>query len=150
MAMNPHLKIAFVVAPLLAIAGWGLAEMYWASTHPEAAARIAPRRACDMREKACRLKAGDLQLFIRGEFDATGRLNALRIESTEPLDGIVAGVSPLKGERDRPAVFTSADGRVWRARLPDAPPPSKEEARRLRVVAVAGGKTYIGETRVRY
>ena len=148
MAMNPHLKIAIVVAPLLAIAGWGLAEMYWTATHPDAAARLAPRRACDMRVKACRLKAGDLHLFIRGEFGERG-LRALRIESSEPLTTVLVSVAPLRAQRDRPVRMTSADGRTWRASLTDAPPPGKE-ARRLRLVATAGKKTYIGETRVRY
>jgi len=145
---NPHLKIAIVIAPLLAIGGWGLAEMYWRYTHPDAAARLAPRRACDMRVKACRLKAGDLQLFIRGEFDERG-LKAVRIESTVPLDTVLVSIAPLKAERDAPVRLRSADGRTWRARLDSAPPPGKE-ARRLRLVATAGGKTYIGETRVRY
>ena len=149
MAINPHLKIAIVVAPLLAIAGWGLAEMYWASTHPEAAARLAPRRACNLRHDLCRLQAGDVQLFIRGEFDTAGRLRALRIESTVPLDTVLASVAPLKAERDKPVRFVGENGRVWRARLADAPPPG-EEAHRLRLVATAGKKTYIGETRVRY
>ena len=149
MAINPHLKVAFVVAPLLAIGGWGLAEMYWTAMNPEAARHLAPRRACDMRVKACRLKAGDLQLFIRGEFDKTGRLRAMRIESTMPLDTVVASVAPLKAERDAPVRFSSKDGRLWRASLPDTPP-SGREARRLRLVATAGRKTYIGEMRVRY
>ena len=149
MAINPHLKVAFVVAPLLAIAGWGLAEMYWTYTHPEVAARLAPRRACNLRHGLCRLKAGDVQLFIRGEFDAAGRLRTLRIESTVPLDAVLASVAPLKADSDRPVRFTSANGRLWHARLADAPPPG-EEARRLRLVAVVGKKTYIGEMRVRY
>ena len=149
MAINPHLKVAFVVAPLLAIAGWGLAEMYWTYTHPEAAAHLAPRRACDLRHGLCRLKAGDLQLIIQGDFDDSGRLRALRIESTMPLETLIASVAPLTAERDQPVRFTSGNGRLWRARLPDAPPPG-EERRRLRLVATAGGKTYIGETRVHY
>ena len=149
MAINPHLKVAFVVAPLLAIGGWGLAEMYWTATNPEAARHLAPRRACDLRVKACRLKAGGLQLFIRGDFDESGRLRALRIESTMPLDTVVASVAPLKAEDDKPVRFSSGNGRLWRARLPHAPPPG-EEARRLRLVATAGKKTYIGEMRVRY
>ncbi len=148
MAMNPHLKIAIVVAPLLAIAGWGLAEMYWTATHPDAAARLAPRRACDMRVKACRLKAGDLHLFIRGEFGGRG-LRALRIESSEPLTTVLVSIAPLRAQRDRPVRMTSADGRTWRVSLADAPPPGKD-ARRLRLVVTAGKKTYIGETRVRY
>ena len=148
MAINPHLKIAIVVAPLLAIAGWGLAEMYWMATHPEVAARLAPRRACAMRLKACHLKAGDLHLFIRGEFDDRG-LRALSVESSEPLTGVLVSIAPLNAERDRPLRMTSADGRTWRVRIVSAPPPG-DESRRLRLVATAGKKTYIGETRVRY
>jgi hypothetical protein len=145
---NPHLKLAIVIAPLLAIGGWGLAEMYWSHTHPDAAARLAPRRACNMRVKACRLKAGDLQLFIRGEFNERG-LRAVRIDSSMPLDTVLISIAPLHAERDRPVRLRSTDGRTWRARLAGAPPPGRE-ARRLRLVATAGGKTYIGETRIRY
>ena len=145
---NPHLKIAIVVAPLLAIAGWGLAEMYWTATHPGVAARLAPRRACDMRIKACHLKAGDLHLFIRGEFDSRG-LRRLRVESSESLTGVLVSIAPLNAKQDRPLRLSSANGRIWRARITTAPPPG-EESRRLRLVATAGRKTYIGEMRVRY
>jgi len=79
--MNKHLKIAFIVAPILTIIGFGAADYY--EEHEAAQSKIiqlVPEGLCDVVSKNCVLVSGDFKINVSDEAGVT------EINATFPLD----------------------------------------------------------------
>lgn len=79
--MNRHLKVAFMVAPILLVLGWGGADFYEESKANETRfIQLKPDGHCDVINKSCVLKSGEFKVNV---FDKDGDTV---VNSTFPLD----------------------------------------------------------------
>jgi hypothetical protein len=79
--MNRHLKMAFMVAPFLAILGFVGADYYEESeAAKEKVTQLKPEGHCDIINKSCVLKSGEFKVNISDEGGIT------EVNSTFPLD----------------------------------------------------------------
>lgn len=81
--MTKHLKLAFIVAPFLAILGFVAVDV-WKSSITEQTKVVAlnTQGACDIIGQGCLLQSGDLQLNI------TDNAGITQLNSTYPLDRV--------------------------------------------------------------
>ena len=79
--MNRHLKMAFMVAPFLAVLGFVGADYYEESeAAKEKITQLAPEGHCDIINQSCVLKSGEFKVNISDEDGIT------EVNSTFPLD----------------------------------------------------------------
>jgi len=79
--MNKHLKVAFMVAPILALLGFVGADFYEESeAAKEKITQLAPEGHCDIINQSCVLKSGEFKVNISDEDGVT------EVNSTFPLD----------------------------------------------------------------
>ncbi|MEP0354462.1 MAG: hypothetical protein ABJH06_13715 [Paraglaciecola sp.] len=79
--MNKHTKIAFMVAPILAVIGYIAADYYVENqAENEKVVQLIPTDNCDVISQTCILKSGDFEVNV---FDKD---NLTSINSTFPLD----------------------------------------------------------------
>lgn len=79
--MNRHLKMAFMVAPFLAILGFVGADLYEENkAAEEKITQLAPEGHCDIINQSCVLKSGEFKVNIS---DVNG---VTEVNSTFPLD----------------------------------------------------------------
>ena len=79
--MNRHLKVAFMVAPILLVLGWGGADFYEESKANETRfIELKPEGHCDVINESCVLKSGEFKVNV---FDKDG---VTVVNSTFPLD----------------------------------------------------------------
>ena len=81
--MTKDLKLAFMVAPFLAILGFVAVELWQSSFAQQAkVVELSIQGDCDITGRGCLLQSGDLQLSI------TDNAGITRINSTYPLDKV--------------------------------------------------------------
>jgi len=79
--MNKHLKVAFMVAPILAVLGFVGADYYEESEASKVKiTELAPEGHCDIINSRCVLKSGEFKVNISDEGGVT------EVNSTFPLD----------------------------------------------------------------
>ncbi|MFT2090579.1 hypothetical protein [Paraglaciecola sp. 2405UD69-4] len=79
--MNKHTKIAFMVAPILAVIGYIAADYYVEDQAEEAkVVELLPYESCDVINQTCILKSGDFEVNV---FDKN---KLTTVNSTFPLD----------------------------------------------------------------
>jgi hypothetical protein len=79
--MNKHTKIAFMIAPILAIIGYIAADYYKENqASDDKIIKLVPFGHCDVINETCILKAGDFEVNV---FDKKGMTT---VNSTFPLD----------------------------------------------------------------
>jgi hypothetical protein len=79
--MNKHLKMAFMVAPFLAILGFVGADLYEENkAAEEKITQLAPEGNCDIINQSCVLRSGEFKVNISDEAGVT------EVNSTFPLD----------------------------------------------------------------
>jgi hypothetical protein len=144
---NLHLKIAIIIAPIMAIGGWGLAETIWNASHPEQATTKRPYTLCDLVNAECDLQQGDLTLTIKAELVPEQAPRQLRLVASHEVTDAVIALSP---ELDRPRKLHSSDGLVW-SWPDDLKLPSKDPGGLILRMVVKGQKSvYIGEMKLKY
>ncbi|MCW8832343.1 MAG: hypothetical protein OQK03_03395, partial [Colwellia sp.] len=79
--MNRHLKVAFMVAPFLAVLGYIGADYYNESkANKTKVIQLVPEGHCDVINKSCVLKSGDFKVNVSDTEGVT------EVNSTFPLD----------------------------------------------------------------
>jgi len=139
--MNRHQKVAFFVAPFLAIGGYILSDMYMEyKANQTRVFQLIPEGHCDIINQRCVLKSGDFKINI---YDKNGITS---INSTFPLDQAVLffvdGSEQIEsyrmGMKDSPYYWhreTTLRKRIGK----------KGEKQKLRVIASIKGGKYISE-----
>jgi hypothetical protein len=147
---NPHLRLAIIIAPMLAIFGWGLAEMWWNYHNPQIATNKRPYTLCDLERKDCLLVRDEARLALTGVYDGERRLTGIELTSNVTLAQVFYAIGPKDADTP-PQRLASDDGRVWRTAPGEvnlaAPDPGNLI---LRMVARSHKGEYIGEMKFRY
>jgi|TARA_B110000238_G_scaffold77932_1_gene85857 hypothetical protein len=79
--MNKHTRIAFMIAPILAVIGYIAADYYKENqANDDKIIKLVPVSHCDVINESCILKAGDFEVNV---FDKKGMTT---VNSTFPLD----------------------------------------------------------------
>ncbi|MEW6989761.1 hypothetical protein AADZ91_03640 [Colwelliaceae bacterium 6441] len=79
--MNKHTKIAILVAPILTILGFALADLWEENeAQQKRAFELVPFGHCDVRHQKCVLKSGEFEINVMDENGIT------TVNSTYPLD----------------------------------------------------------------
>lgn len=118
-----HVRIAIIIAPLLAIGGWGLADLWVNKDRPQQAARIVMEELhlqseCWLATNQCRLQNQLMQVaIVRGAASQAG-LVRLDIFPDTNIRGIE--MSLVQGEQEHMIVVTpSRHGDTWSAEFPE-------------------------------
>lgn len=142
-AANPHLKIALIVTPLLAIGGYIVADLYH---HPEASAPP-PQTAselqvsgdCRLLGEVCELLHREIAANIGAEPQENGH-TLIYLATSVPLQGALLAAEP----HDPVAMASRGDTRRWKALLPYP----LRQGDRLRLAMVSGERRYFAEITV--
>lgn len=148
--MNPHLKIAFIIAPILAIGGYGIAEFYY--TQFTKAVTAPSQTQCKILKNPCTLTRGDLSLILSLHKNQENKLNGIKLDSNHGLNGLFLGwVSHNKTEH-APQPMTALTRQNWV--ITDNQMLNTNLQKRkdliLRIAAEKSGKYYISEVIVRF
>ncbi len=146
--MNRHLKIAFVVAPFLAIGGYALVDQYQYSQQQAQAKALYPLKvdgACRLRpEGACRLQHPLLRVALKtADRRDDGSLTVL-LEADKPLAGGKLGYGRRGEEVPQRSLQPGNDGKHWRVAIPVTDLTATDRLD-LRMVLVSEGKIFIAE-----
>ena len=148
---NRHVVVAALVAPVLALLAY-FAMDYMFGEAPHAAVEgqsypLVEKPNCRYDSGYCGLKNNEFELEISYQRLGGDRL-ALSLESTFPLDGVMAAVviSETDDKAPVPMKAASADGKEWSIEVVVTEP----ETDRIRLAASAGGSVYFGEVSTRF
>ncbi|MBU2871863.1 hypothetical protein [Colwellia sp. E2M01] len=139
--MNKHLKIAFLVAPILAIAGFGLADLYSENkAAQEKVIQLVAEGNCDVTQNDCVLTSGEFKINVSDKAGVT------QINSTFPLD---TATLFLVDENDKMTPYPlgmKENPYYWRRNTPLGELVANQGDRyKLRIVATIKGGQYISE-----
>jgi hypothetical protein len=151
--MNRHLKIAFIVAPFLAIGGYALVDQYQYSRQREQASMLYPLQAdgeCRLRPAGgCLLRHPLLTVRLKtADRREDGGLMVL-LESDQPLTGGKLGYGRRGGVVPQRSLQPAGDGQRWRVPI-TAPDLSAAGRLDLRMVLVSDGRVFIAEVPARF
>ena len=148
--MNKHLKIAFVVAPFLAIGGYALVDQYQhhqLQKQARALFPLAPEGDCRLASEAgCRLRSETLDLLLREAGASGGDAFDLLIESDRPLVGGKLGYGAVSAELPQRSLRQLNDGRHWAVTIPRSAIDASGKVE-LRMVLVSDGRVHIATLR---
>ena len=139
--MNKHLKIAFMVAPILAIVGFGAADYYEESeAHKEKIVQLIPEGDCDVTNKNCVLISGEFKINVS---DAAG---VTEVNSTFPLDSATLFLVDKNNKMTPYPLGMKESPYYWRSNTPLSNLlANKGDSYQLRLIAKIKGGQYIGE-----
>ncbi|WNC68662.1 hypothetical protein RI845_00600 [Thalassotalea nanhaiensis] len=139
--MNKHTKLAFMVAPILAIGGY-IASDFWIEDKANETRifEMAPESSCDVLGGKCVLLANDFKLNI---FDDNGKTT---INSTFPLDTATLFLVDSNNEATPYQLQMSDTPYYWFRQTPLREKISaKGDTYKLRIIATIKGGKYISE-----
>ena len=139
--MNRHLKVAFMVAPFLAVLGYVGADFYNESQAAKTKIiQLVPEGHCDIINKSCVLKSGEFKINVSDEAGIT------EVNSTFPLD---TATLFLVDENDKMASYPLGMKKspyYWRRDTPlRSFVSNKGESYKLRLIVKIKGGQYISE-----
>ena len=140
---SPHLKIALVVAPLLAVGGYIIADFYRPAAEPvdrQGGGSLQVSENCRLLGDLCKL----LHREIAANLSATVRENGqtlVYLGTSVPLEGAVIA----SDDREPVVMETRGSARRWKATLPYA----VHEGDRIRLAMVSGDRRYFAEITAR-
>lgn len=147
MLKNKHLIIALIIAPILAVLAYFATDMLVAE-EPALAKQgvqypLVAHPSCRYESGRCVLQNGNFKLHVTGESFDDGRL-IISIRSEFPLEQANISVVRSTDEFKGPSAMQSVDNDLnhWRLSI-QAVKPSEQL---MRVVVMAGGAVYYGET----
>mgnify|MGYP000427490512 FL=1 len=139
--MNKHTKVAIIVAPILTVLGFALADL-WEENQAgkEKIIQLVPDGHCDVINQSCVLKSGDFKVNISDKDGVT------EVNSTFPLDSVTLflvnkedKISPYPlGMQDSPYYWQSP------THLKNVAS-KKGDSYKLRLIAKIKGGQYISE-----
>lgn len=139
--MNKHLKMAFMVAPFLAILGFVGTDYYEeAQANETKIIQLVPEGQCDVINKNCVLLSGEYKVNISHELGVTV------VNSTFPLDSATIFLVDNNGKMSPYPLGMKKDPYYWRSITPLATLiPNNGGSYTLRLIAKIKGGQYISE-----
>jgi len=139
--MNKHLKVAFMVAPFLAVFGYIGADFY---NENEAAktkiVELVPEGHCDIINQSCVLKSGEFKVNISDEGGLT------EVNSTFPLDSATLFLVDKSDEMLAYPLGMQKSPYYWRSKTNlRSLVSNKGDSYKLRLIAKIKGGQYISE-----
>jgi hypothetical protein len=139
--MNRHLKVAFMVAPFLAVLGYIGADYY---NENEAAKtkiiELVPEGHCDIINQSCVLKSGDFKVNVSDEGGVT------EVNSTFPLDSATLFLVDKSDNMTAYPLGMQKSPYYWRSNTPLRNlVANKGGSHKLRLIAKIKGGQYISE-----
>ena len=151
--MSRHLKIAFIVAPFLAIGGYALVDQYQHYQLQKQAKALYPLRvagACRLTpEGGCLLRSDTLEVRLKTvDVKADGSLTLL-LQSSLPLEGGKLGYGRSGEAVPQRSLRRAEDARHWLVSIP-ASDLTLNDRLDLRMVLVGGERVYLAEVEAAY
>ena len=139
--MNKHLRLAFMVAPFLAVFGYIGADYYGESVaSQEKIIEMAVDGQCDILGQACVLKSKNFKINVLDEAGIT------TVNSTFPLDSATLFLVDKNNNMTAYPLGMNKDPYYWRSETPLRDLVSnKDESYKLRLIAKIKGGQYIAE-----
>lgn len=144
--MNRHLKIAFFMAPLLALLAYGLTGyLIKPQNHSTPPSRMSSSQNCLPRANACVFMAGELQIKLLSNTQQ-GQLQ-LALLSNQPVKRVSLALAAAEQFTQFP-VMQSDDGKYWQLKLP--PTTDLQQFQQLRLALEHQGVAFYAESAVRF
>jgi hypothetical protein len=139
--MNRHLKVAFMVAPFLAILGYIGADYYNENEASKTKiVQLVPEGHCDIINQSCVLKSGDFKVNISDENGET------EVNSTFPLDSATLFLVDESDKMTSYPLGMQKSPYYWRSKTElRSFVSSKGQSYKLRLIAKIKGGRYISE-----
>jgi hypothetical protein len=139
--MNKHLKVAFMVAPILAVLGFVGADYYEESEASKVKiTELIPEGHCDIINNSCVLKSGEFKVNISDEAGVT------EVNSTFPLDTATLFLVDKHDNMTAYPLGMQKSPYYWRSKTQlDSFVPNKGDRYKLRLIAKIKGGQYISE-----
>ncbi len=146
--MNRHLKIAFIIAPFLAIGGYALIDQYQYSQQIKQAKALYPlvvQGACRLRDDGgCLLRHDTLQVELKtADRQPDGSLTVV-VATSAALQGGKLGYGRSGEEVPQRSLRQGEDARHWLVSIP-ASNLTAGDRLDLRMALVSEGRVYIAE-----
>lgn len=141
--MNKHLKLAFMVAPILAVVGYIAADYYEENEAAQAKIiQLAPEGHCDIANKNCVLVSGDFKVNISDD----AQLGITEINTTFPLDSATLFLVDKSDKMTPYPLGMQKSPYYWRSETPlRGLLANKGDSYKLRIIMKIKGGQYIGE-----
>ncbi|MCW8865513.1 MAG: hypothetical protein OQK09_05590 [Colwellia sp.] len=139
--MNRHLKVAFMVAPFLAVLGYIGADYYNESkANKTKVIQLVPEGHCDVINKSCVLKSGDFKVNVSDTEGVT------EVNSTFPLDSATLFLVDKADNMTSYPLGMQKSPYYWRSNTAlRGFVSNKGESYKLRLIAKIKGGQYISE-----
>jgi len=140
--MNKHTKVAIFVAPVLAILGWALSDIYLESqSMKKRLYTLTPEAGfCDVMAKNCVLRSGEFQLSL---YDENGKTT---LNSTFPLDTATLFLVDKKNNAQAYRMGMTDSPYYWYQSTPLSGNLSRQGSKqKLRIIATIKGGQYVAE-----
>lgn len=139
--MNRHTKIAILVAPILTIIGFALADLWEEHAAKEVRAfELVPFGHCDVSHKKCILKSGEFEINVMDEKGIT------TINSTFPIDTATLFLVNKEGQATPYQLGMKDSPYYWKRETPLGKyVKNKGDSYKLRVIIEIKGGKYFAE-----
>jgi len=139
--MNKHLKLAFMVAPILAVIGFIGADYYEEAEADSAKIiQLKPEGHCDIINKNCVLISGEFKINVSDESGIT------EVNSTFPLDSATLFLVDKSDKMTPYPLGMKKSPYYWRSNTPIGELVANQgDSYKLRLIAKIKGGQYIGE-----
>lgn len=139
--MNKHIKLAFMVAPILAIVGFIAADYYKESeASKDKVVALITQGNCDIANKNCVLVSGDFKINVSDSAGVT------EINSTFPLDSATLFLVDKSNRMTPYPLGMKKSPYYWRSNTPlSSLLANKGDNYKLRLIAKIKGGQYISE-----
>ena len=139
--MHKHLKLAFMVAPILAIVGFIGADLYEENeASQEKIVQLVPEGHCDIANKSCVLISGEFKINVSDDAGVT------EVNSTFPLDSATLFLVDKSDKMTPYPLGMKKSPYHWRSNTPLGDLiGNKGDNYKLRLIAKIKGGQYIGE-----
>ena len=139
--MNKHTKLAFMVAPILAVVGFIAADFYEESEAAEnKLVQLVPEGHCDIANKSCVLISGEFKINVSDDAGIT------EVNSTFPLDSATLFLVDKSDKMTPYPLGMKKSPYYWRSNTPLGELIANQgDSYKLRLIAKIKGGQYIGE-----
>jgi hypothetical protein len=146
--MSPHIKVAIIIAPLLLIGGYIVADYYQTSKEEKyltseaqriPAYRLEMASSCAIPEQACKFKKDNLILTL------TVDNNNYRIESSHKLDGVTLGLAQVDRETRTIQMLQLSGPTSWAVPVRRLTNLKMDAPLVMRIALASNGKRYFAE-----
>lgn len=145
--MNKHTRLAFIIAPFLAVLGWIGSDLWLELEKPENQffKLTTENDYCDVIAKQCILRSGDIQLSLYTATDGEDKDRTV-INSTYPLDDATLFLVDNQGTATPFRMALLQTPYYWYEHTPFAKLNAAKGSKQVfRVIATIKGNQYAGE-----